>query len=222
MALPTAYLTTVKNLKPIFEAMQSAQAPEKFTTRFLVSIGFSTSGDRLIIGVLKSLGFLESDGKPKERYFQFLDQTQSEKVLAEGIREAYADLFKIRTDAEKLSNSEVINKSKTLSQGSMSESVLKKFAMTFTSLVKLADFSDPIKHVFPKGDTDDEERVEEKMTEEVAAAAGLEETSFVGRKRGNTANLSGIHYNIQIILPATRDTAIYNAIFKSLKDHLIE
>ena len=31
----------------------------------------------------------------------------------------------------------------------------------------------------------------------------------------------GLHYNIQIDLPATRDSAIYDAIFKSLKEHIL-
>jgi hypothetical protein len=32
----------------------------------------------------------------------------------------------------------------------------------------------------------------------------------------------GLQYNIQIHLPATKDVEVYNAIFKSLKNHLIE
>jgi hypothetical protein len=32
----------------------------------------------------------------------------------------------------------------------------------------------------------------------------------------------GLHYNIQIHLPATKDVEVYNAIFKSLKEHLFE
>jgi hypothetical protein len=32
----------------------------------------------------------------------------------------------------------------------------------------------------------------------------------------------GLHYNIQIHLPATKDLEVYNAKFKSLKDHLID
>lgn len=93
MALPKAYLTTTKNLTTILHAIQSAQAPTAFTGRFLEGLGFSSSNDRFIIGVLKSLGFLDSDGKPQDRYFRYLDQTQGGSVLAEGIREAYADLF---------------------------------------------------------------------------------------------------------------------------------
>jgi hypothetical protein len=34
--------------------------------------------------------------------------------------------------------------------------------------------------------------------------------------------VSGLHYNIQIHLPATKDVEVYNAIFKSLKEHLFE
>jgi hypothetical protein len=34
------------------------------------------------------------------------------------------------------------------------------------------------------------------------------------------AQLGGLHYNIQIHLPATKDIEVFNAIFKSLKEHL--
>ena len=34
-------------------------------------------------------------------------------------------------------------------------------------------------------------------------------------------NPPGLHYNIQIHLAATKDIEVYNAIFKSLKEHLI-
>lgn len=32
----------------------------------------------------------------------------------------------------------------------------------------------------------------------------------------------GLHYNIQIHLPASKDVEVYNAIFKSLREHLLE
>jgi hypothetical protein len=31
-----------------------------------------------------------------------------------------------------------------------------------------------------------------------------------------------LHYNIQIHLPATKDVEVFNVIFKSLKEHLLE
>jgi hypothetical protein len=110
MALPRSYLTSTKNLPAILEAIKSAQAPERFTIKFLESLDFKSTADRLMIGVLKSLGFITADAKPTDRYFRFLDQTQSAAVLAEAIREAYSDLFQVNKNAQTLSQSEVIKK----------------------------------------------------------------------------------------------------------------
>jgi len=206
MALPTSYLTTVKNLDAILTAIQGAQAPEKFTQAFLESLEFKSAADRLMIGVLKSLGFLDDSGRPKERYYRFLDQTQSGKVLAEGIREAYQDLFKINTKANELGKQDVINKFKTLSQGQFSESVLDKMAMTFTSLVKLADFASPAS----------------SGAVEKAEAAAEEGTQTSTTSGGSTSvKLGGLVYNIQIVLPESRDPAVYDALFQSLRRHML-
>ena len=40
MALPSAYLTSFKNVDGILAAMQSAQAPGRFTQKFLEGLGF--------------------------------------------------------------------------------------------------------------------------------------------------------------------------------------
>jgi hypothetical protein len=114
MAVPTSYLTTARNLAKILASIQNAQAPKQFTTRFLASLGFPSAADRLIIGVLKSIGFLTAEGAPTKRYFEYLDQTQAKRVMAEGIRDAYADLFQINRKAYELSNNEMKNKLKTL------------------------------------------------------------------------------------------------------------
>ena len=140
MAVPKAYLTSTKNLKDILTAIQQAQAPKQFSTTFLGNLGFKSSADRLLVGVLKALGFLTANGAPTPRYFQYLDQTQSERILAEGIREAYADLFELNVRADKWSRDEVKNKLKTLAMGQFSDDVLGKMAATFTALVAQADF----------------------------------------------------------------------------------
>ena len=206
MALPTAYLTSQKNLAGILDAIKTAQAPEKFTLAFLESLEYTSSSDRLVIGVLKALGFLDDAGRPTDRYFRFLDQTQSERVLAEGVREGYDDLFRVNINAHQLSKQDVINKFKTLSQGKISDSVLDKMAMTFTALVKLADFTAPPAPASP-GEV------------KPAATSGPSESSSV--KRPSSLDLGGLVYNIQIVLPESRDQAVYDALFQSLRKHLL-
>ena len=208
MALPTAYLTSTKRLPDIFEAIKTAQAPDKFSQRFLETLGFKAKGDRLIINVLKALGFLDDAGKPTGRYYEYLDQTQSERILAEGTKEAYVDLFTVNINAHQMSKGDVVNKLRTLSQGKLSEAVLNMMAMTFLALCKIADFAattPPMKkEIKEKPMEKEKDQVTEKLDRHV-------------RK----VELGGLVYNIQIVLPETRDTAVYDALFKSLKEHIL-
>jgi hypothetical protein len=116
MALPEQYLMTPKNLNSFLNSLVNAQPPAKFTTKFLEQLEFKSTNDRLFIGVLKALGFIDSNGTPQERYFKFIDQTQSKQILAESIREAYSDLFAVNLKANELSESEVKNKLKLASR----------------------------------------------------------------------------------------------------------
>ena len=71
----------------------------------------------MFIGVFKCLGFIDESGPPTQRYFQFLDQTQSGRVLADALKEAYADLFAINVKANDMSAEDIKNKFKTLTLG---------------------------------------------------------------------------------------------------------
>jgi hypothetical protein len=57
VSLPTAYLTSYKNLPGILKAVQNAQAPDRFTLKYLEGLGYASSSDRLMINVLKAIGF---------------------------------------------------------------------------------------------------------------------------------------------------------------------
>ena len=97
MALTNSYLNSTKNLESIINAVINAKAPDKFTTRFLEDLGFKSSNDRLVIGVFKALGLIDDNGQPLQRDYEFLDQTQTKKILAVGIQEAYEDANSGRT-----------------------------------------------------------------------------------------------------------------------------
>ena len=105
-------------------------------------MGYKSSNDRLITGVLKALGLLSDNGEPTQRYFDFLDQTQSKKVIAIGVQEAYEDLFNLNKDAQNLTQDEVKNKLKTLTQGQKGDKVIENMARTFRVLCDYADWSE--------------------------------------------------------------------------------
>jgi hypothetical protein len=217
MALTNAYLVTTKNLEAFLNALQSAKAPERFTNKFLTQLDFSTSNDRLFIGVLKGLGFIDDSGVPSKRYYEFLDQTQARRVLAEAIREAYSDLFAINKNAQTLTVDEVKNKLRTLTQGQKSENVVSLMANTFKALAELADWESPSVELVPPA----------AATEPPSPAVT---PPPVASPLGTTAGLPGsqdssrqplqLHYDIQIHLPESRDPAVFDAIFQALRKHL--
>lgn len=211
MALPEQYLLTTKNLDSFLNSLLKAQAPQKFTINLLEQLGFKSTNDRLFIGVLKALDFLDVNGTPQEKYFQFLDQSESRSVLAESIKKAYSDLFAINTKANEMSTTEVKNKMKTLTQGSKSDKVIGCMANTFIALCKYADFSKSITNDFLPVVSDTE------FTNEPNSKDSYGMTHELINKNITTE----MHYNIQIHLPETKDIAVYDAIFKSLKEHLL-
>ncbi len=215
MAVPNNYLTSTKNLKDILTAIQQAQAPKQFSMTFLHNLGFKSSSDRLFIGMLKSLGFLSASGNPTQRYFEYLDQTQSGRVLAEALREAYADLFELNVNAHKWTRDEVKNKLKALTQGQFSDDVLGKMASTFVALAAEADFEavEPADIPVP-----DEEPVDDAPAPPPAGDGRVPTT--IETPRTTFGGLGGLVYNIQIQLPESRDPGVYDALFRSLKTHL--
>ena len=60
MALSEAYTQRFSAVPAYFDAMLGAQAPERFSVKFLEQLGFTETNDRLFIGILKDLGFLVS------------------------------------------------------------------------------------------------------------------------------------------------------------------
>lgn len=124
MPLMQNYLVKFGNAEEFFNAIRGAKAPERFTTKFLKDLGFNSSNDRLYVGVLKGLGFLDENGAPTQTYFEFLDPAQSGIVLAQAIEQAYGDLFAINRKANELTVEDVRGKLKTLTQGQKSDHVI--------------------------------------------------------------------------------------------------
>lgn len=169
------------------------------------------------IGVLKALGFLDEAGAPTDRYFAFLDQAQSKRVLAEALKEAYSDLFDVNIQANTLAEEDVKNKLKTLTQGKYSEKVVSWMAKTFRALADYADWSE----VSVKKSQAASSPVEKQKTE--AQPSTQEVTPPLPQpKTVDKATFGQLHYNIQIHLPESRDAAVYDAIFKSLRSHLTD
>lgn len=214
MALTSSYLVAVKNVRPFFDSLITAKAPNAFTIKFIEGLGFKSTNDRLFITLLKGLGFLDANAVPTERYFRFLDQSESKKVLAEAIEDAYGDLFAVNTKAQELTLAEAKNKLRTLTQGKYSEKVISLMASTFKALAEYAEWSGKTASRVKKETVKPEGS--ERAPEEAKKPISLE---FPEEERATSP--AQFHYNIQVHLPESRDESVYDAIFRSLRRHLL-
>jgi hypothetical protein len=200
MDVTNAYMYTVKSLPQMFEAIQKAQVPPRFTHDFLRTLGFKSTNDRSFINVLKGLGFLDANSVPTQAYRDLRDKKAGGGVLARQLRQAYRGLFLADENAHELSVEDLKGKFATLT--GKDQSVVQKMASTFKALAGIADFK---LAATPAVTTAAEEPVESPALEQVTP---------------RPSSLSFAH-TIYINLPATRDVAVYDAIFKSIREHLL-
>lgn len=209
MAAPTAYLTTIKNLDGILSAIQRAGVPKKFTYDFLKQLGFPSSGDRPVIAVLKALRFLDDGGVPLDRYKRYRDTSQSRAVMAEALRDTYADAFTINESAYQMSVQDLRGLFARLT--GKSESVTEKMAITFKALSDRADFDAPpatpgLQTLPPAAEEEDAAPEEQQPL----ADPGVVKTTL------------RLHHDIHIHLPESREVAVYDAIFRALRQNFSE
>jgi hypothetical protein len=206
MALPTTYTQEFKKFKEFFGKIRDAQAPSKFTTQLLIDWGYKSNNHRAFIPVLKSLGFLTADGVPTQRYIDYRNHSESKRIMGESLKETYSDIFLIKEKPTNADKDSIEGKFK--SYHNTSDVVAGLMAKTFYALLELADIenstlSQPKQQITTSNENDAEEEKHRTIS-------------------AKSKNSFGLHYDIQIHLPATKDVEVYNAIFKSLKEHLLE
>ncbi|HEY7351438.1 MAG TPA: DUF5343 domain-containing protein [Terriglobales bacterium] len=207
MALTNSYIQVYGQLPEFFKRIADGQAPTKFTRQYVKDLGFASSNFYAVIPLLKSLGFLSPDGTPTARYHEYRNTARSRHVMGEALKEAYSDLFTIK--ARPIDADRELIEGKFRSVHNATPITAKLMTSTFYSLLALADLSNS-----------SEPDIKSKETEEqlkTTIPPKPEAESEKGRRLG-----TNLHYNIQIHLPATKDVEVYNAIFKSLKGHLLE
>lgn len=204
MPLPSVYTQVYGQIPDFMSKIQDGQAPASFTQQHLKDIGFTSSNHKAFIPLLKGIGFLSADGAPTTRYQNYRNKAQSRQVLGEALKEAYSDLFVIKANpAEK---DKALIEGKFKSTHNVTDRPAELMARTFFALLKIAD----VEHA--QSPAPSASSVEVKVEDS---------DNTTPKPLFQHIKAPSLHYNIQIHLPATKDVEVYNAIFKSLKEHLI-
>ena len=194
------YITNAAKIRKFLETIQTAGVPPKLTIKHLASLGFKSVNDRPLVTIMKAIGFATPSGEPTERWKQYRNKAQAGAVLAEGVREHYADLFKTYPDANLKDNEALHNFFST--HTSVGAGALRYMIGTFKALADLADF----------GATPPAPR---EASTVLAATPEPKVHVTPGQKSG-----VGITINIQLTLPEGSTAETFDAFFKAMRKHL--
>jgi hypothetical protein len=201
------YVNATGAIPTLFKSIAKASVPPKFSQDFMSSVlDMKSSSHRALIPLLKRLGFLDLNNVPTEAYKRMRDDSEAGSAMAERLREAYADLYRANEYAHTLSRDEIIKKLKSITGAADDDEVIPYVASTFIELKKLADFD-----ATPGAKTPKKETVKE-----------IDDTGDTTRKERVSHTRLGLSYTINLNLPATTEVEVFNAIFKALKEHILD
>ncbi len=195
------YIIKVGSLRGILKKIPGIGIPETVGVATLKSLGYTSRNDAPIPRILKFIGFLDERGKPTDNYRQFRNKAKSGAVMATCLRKAYSELYQTYPDAHNKDTEALRNFFSTATGGG--EAVLTNTVNTFKALSEFANFE-----AAPSAEEGEKPVSAISITKEVGK--GTEEVP-----------LTTINVNIQLQLPATEDSTIYDKIFESLKKHLL-
>lgn len=207
-----AYAMGTGKIGSLFNKIHDVGLPSaKVTQVWLAQVGFGSSNDRRLIGVLKQVGFLDAAGLPTDAWktFRSAGTTERKRVFAMAIRDGYSDLFAFYPDAHARNDSDV----DAYFRGHVTAgaAVLNKTIQTFRALVAIADFSSSAAASPAAADTAPLPKAEQKSPDPLPAAAAPP----------ILASGMSVVVNIQLAVPETKDPKVYDAFFESLRKHVL-
>jgi hypothetical protein len=193
------YVKVQEKLKKYLQHIQTAGIPTKVSQEYLKSAGFTSSNDLKILGVLRSIGFIDNSGTPSEDYKNYRNTRIASQVLGDAIKQGYSELFAMYPNANQQDGEALRNffSSHTTAGGQ----VISAMVSTFNTLCAEANF-------------------------EVAAIPPVAEVrASPAPSHANPARIldtQSLTVNVQITLPETTNSDVYKEIFKAMRMHLIE
>jgi len=201
MASKLPYVAVPGTMAKILIKIKEAKTPERFTNDFLdTKLGFKGGNARQFIPLSKKLGLLKSDGTPTDLYKKFRNEATSKAAMAEALKLGYREVFERNEYANTLKKEEFKGLVVEITGLDSKNKVVQLICQTFENLKQLADFEEKLP----------------KTTKEEETKKG--ETGGPGETKEFGLNLS---YTINLVLPKTDDPAVFNAIFRSLRDNLL-
>jgi len=198
------YVSVLSNIQKYFDKIKKAETPqEKFSQDFMKNIlGFKSGNDFRLIPLLKAMKFIDESGNPLQLYREFRSERDyPSKSLALGLKNAYSALYSRDKDIHNSEESEIKGHVVALTDKEENSSVVRLITQTFVIIAKLSDFKSSVVENTTKPDLDIKNE---------------------DNKKPSFGFQMPLTHTIVLNLPTTTTKEVYDTIFTSLRENLLE
>jgi hypothetical protein len=212
MASNLPYLVSSGTLTKILNKICDASIPENFNGDFLATkLGFPGGHQKVFIPWAKKCKLIGDDGTPTQLYKDFRNPIFRGVAMAIALKKGYEELYLRNESAHDLSRADFTKLVTDTTGIAHDNQIVKAIVGTFFNAKEFADFEANSNDQISENvnDTNNFQKSEIETNEHIQKTVRKKQVEL------------GINYTINLVLPKTDDPAIYNAIFKSLRDNLL-
>jgi hypothetical protein len=196
------YVHSSNTIPRLFERIKTVSKPSTVDTNWLKLVGFKSGNDGRLLSVLSYLGFTDPSKNPTDLWLKY-SGANGKQVMAQAIRNAYVPFYSTYENAHDHSNEDLSNIVRT--KTGLGVETVRRIVSTYRALVALADFSG--------SNVAFQDQDPKNSLNPASAEDSLPDASNIGAL---TINL-----NVQLTLPESTDPNVYDAFFKSMREHLL-
>lgn len=198
------YATAPGTLKKALDGIIVAERPDKFSGDFMATMLRILGGSqRPIPQMFRKMGFITADGTPTDLYSRFKSDTARGQAALDGLRSAYAEIFKRNQYAHRATDAEIKDIIIEITGLQKTDQIVRMISQTFETIRAYVD-----KSATPTQSINMINSAQEDVSENAPA---------INNQRSGV----GLSYHINIVLPPTENIAVFNAIFKSVRENLL-
>lgn len=207
MSESVPFVQAYGNISKALEKIQAAATPPRFTQDFLATkLGLSGGAAKPVIPFFKRIGLLGSDGVPTELYKRFRNPSERGRAAATALRTGFRALYEVNEYIHDATEKDLKGVVVQVTGSEPASSTVRAILGSFKAVRALAVFDD--------GD-------QAEVEEQAAPRDNLVRNEEPAPPRAGLSKL-GLSYTINLNLPATSDIAVFDAIFKSLKENMLK
>ena len=204
MAVTESFLVNTNSFNAIIEALvELDETPEEVTDQLLISLGFESPSDLLVVHMLKELEMVTVDGEPTDLYHEMVNPETTDEAIARGLIHAYEDLFEENREFHKLQKEDIHKELNEYFEARKTDLIIKYMTNTFHKLITFAGLNNVQKAVdahFEGRPVKEKEEApaEENITleEEISLSEnGVDESDASVEEHEVTAEESGLEEN---------------------------